>query len=404
MRFNVRKTLAIVLLVVLVVASMSLTACKTDEGTTDSGDEAVSKTETIKIGVETALTGPLPDYGYAAQMGCELAAEDFSGFTIGDTTYEIELVVLDDKAEPTEAAIVAQTMVDEGVVGVIGGLTTGATLAAMPIYAENRIPQISGSVTGPKANETNFDTFYRTCWNDGVQGEALSAWAQELGAKKVVLMDDNGAYAVGLADVTENSLKAAGVETLRQNCQSGDKDLSAQVANIKEFGADVVIFTGYHPEAGLLRKQMVEAGMSDVQFMGGDGIKSAEFINEAGGTANAEGCYATFGGFPEDQQPGYTAFAAKYLEKTGEEVGPYAQNNYDALGALVAAIKKAGSTDTEKIIEALQTLEYEGVTGTFTFASATQGAVTRGDIVVTGLTPENVPRYVIKDGAWIADK
>ena len=398
-----RKVLALALAAVLVFGLFGTAGC-TEDGEGDGGEATEGDVEVIKIGVQTALTGPLPDYGEAAKRGAELALEDFGTFEMDGKTYQVELVVLDDKAEPAESAVVAQTMVDEGVVGVIGSLTTGATLSAIPIYAENRIPQISGSVTGPKANAEGVDTFYRTCWSDAIQGEALAAWALELGAKKVVLMDDNGAYAVGLADVAEDALKAGGAETLRQNCQSGDKDLSAQVANVKEFAPDAIIFTGYHPEAGLMRKQMVEAGLSDVIFMGGDGIKSAELIPQTGGGENAEGIYATFGGFPEDQQPGYEAFAAKYEEKYGDAVGPYAQNNYDAFGALVEAIKAAGSTDTEDIIAALMELEYEGVTGTFSFASEADGAVSVGDIVVAGLTPANVPRYIVEGGEWVAVK
>lgn len=396
-----RKVLALALVVVLAFGLVGMTGCKkSGEGTKAAGGEA----EVIKIGVQTALTGPLPDYGAAAKNGCELAVEDFGNFEMNGKKYKVELVVLDDKAEPAESAVVAQTMIDKGVVGVIGSLTTGATLSAIPIYAENRIPEISGSVTGPKANESGVDTFYRTCWNDAIQGEALAVWAMELGAKKVVLMDDNGAYAVGLADVAEKVLKEKGVATLRQNCQSGDKDLSAQVANVKEFAPDAIIFTGYHPEAGLMRKQMVEAGLADVIFMGGDGIRSAEFVQEAGGVDNAKGCYATFGGFPEDQQPGYKAFAEKYKAKFGGEVGPYSQNNYDALGVLVAAIKKAGSTNTEDIIKALQTIKYDGVTGSFSFATKAEGAVAKGDIVVTGLTPQNVPRYVVEGEQWVSVK
>ena len=397
-----RKVLSLVLAVVLAFGLFGVAGCDGDDG--GDGGDATGEAEVIKIGVQTALTGPLPDYGKAAKQGVELALEDFGTFEMNGKTYQVELVVLDDKAEPAESAVVAQTMVDEGVVGVIGSLTTGATLSAIPIYAENRIPQISGSVTGPKANEGGVDTFYRTCWSDAIQGEALAAWAIELGAKKVVLMDDNGAYAVGLADVAEEALKAEGVETLRQNCQSGDKDLSAQVANVKEFAPDAIIFTGYHPEAGLMRKQMIEAGLGDVIFMGGDGIKSADFVGEAGGAENAKGCYATFGGFPEDQQPGYEEFAAKYEEKYGESVGPYAQNNYDAFGALIEAIKIAGSTDTEDIIAALMELEYEGVTGTFSFAAEADGAVAKGDIVVAGLEPANVPRYVVEGEDWVAVK
>lgn len=398
---GMKRFLALALVAVLIFSLAGISGCgKKESG--GGGEGTTGETVTIKVGVQTALTGPLPDYGAAAKNGVELALADFGTFEMDGKTYQVELVVLDDKAEPAEAAIVAQTMVDEGVVGVIGSLTTGATLAAIPIYAENRVPQISGSVTGPQANAEGVDTFYRTCWSDAIQGEALAVWAKELGAKKAAVMDAADAYSVGLADVAENKLKEDGVETLRQNCQQGDKDFSAQVANIKEFGPDALIFTGYHPEGGLMRKQLVEAGLGDIIFMGGDGIKSAEFVNGAGGKDNAEGCFATFGGFPEDQQPGFAAFETKYKDKFGEDVGPYAQNNYDAFGVLMAAIQKAGSTDTEDIIAALQTIEYEGVTGTFSFASKAEGAVARGDIVVAGLTPENVPRYTVKDGEWVA--
>jgi branched-chain amino acid transport system substrate-binding protein len=148
------RVLSLALAAILALGAFGLTGCAADEGgeTVDGGEEPAGKVETIKIGVQTALTGPLPDYGLAAKNGVELALEDFGTFEMDGTTYQVELVVLDDKAEPTESAVVAQTMVDEGVVGVIGSLTTGATLSAIPIYFENRVPQISGSVTGPKAN------------------------------------------------------------------------------------------------------------------------------------------------------------------------------------------------------------------------------------------------------------
>jgi len=393
---SMRRAFTLGLTIVLTLSLLGVVGCAT------SDDGTPAETKVIKVGVQTALTGPLPDYGDAAKKGCELALEDFGAFEIDGQAYQVELVILDDKAEPAEAAVVAQTMIDEGVVGAIGSLTTGATLSAIPVSAQARIPLISGSVTGPNANEAGVDTFFRTCWSDAIQGQALGAWAIELGAKKVVVMDDNGAYSVALGDVAEDALKASGVETLRQNCQSGDKDLSAQVANIREFGPDVVIFTGYHPEAGLLRKQMCEAGMAQVIFMGGDGIRSEEFVPEAGGLENSEGVLATFGGFPEEQQPGYAAFAAKYKEKYGSDVGPYAQNNYDAVGVLVAAIKAAGSAESEAIMAELKTIQYDGVTGTFGFASEASGDVAVGDIVVEGLTPSNVPRYAIENGIWVS--
>jgi len=323
----------------------------------------------------------------------KLAAEDFKGFEVDGVVYDIELVIKDDKGDAAEAPIVAQQLVDEGVVGVIGGLTSGATAAALPIYQEAGIPVISGSATNPDLTEADFDNFFRTCLRDDLQGQAIAEWAVELGATKVAVMDDRGDYAVGLGNIVEEALKAEGVETLRQEGQEGDVDFSAQVNNIKAFAPAAVIFTGYHREAGLLFKQLKEAGV-ETQFMGGDGIKSDEIGAEAGGAENVEGALCTFGGFAQETMPGFEEFATRFSEATGKDAGPYAENNYDGLGALVTAIVEAQSFEGADIIEALHTIEYEGIQGTLTFDE-------KGDVSVPGGGGTGmIPRFEYTDGTW----
>ena len=384
------RLLALALAVVLGLSMVGMVGCaKTDDG----DDGGATATKTIKIGVHTSLTGGLADYGFAAAEALKIAAADFDEFEVDGTTYKIELVIKDDKGEPAEAPIVAQQLVDEGVIGVIGALTSGNTNAAMPIYKTAGIPVISGSATRPDLTELGFDNFFRTCLRDDLQGAALGEWATELGAEKVVVMDDRGDYAVALGDEVEKAVKAGGAEVLRQEGQEGDVDFSAQVANIKNFGPDAVIFTGYHREAGLLFKQLTEAGVA-ATFMGGDGIKSNEIGGEAGGNANVEGALCTFGGFAQEGMPGYSEFAEKFKTSTGKEAGPYAENNYDALGALVEAIKAAGSTDGAALIDALHEVEYAGVQGTLIFDEI-------GDVSVPGGGgTELIPRFEYKSGVW----
>ncbi len=389
---RIRRILALGLVLVLALSTFGLGGCTQD---TDDGadDGATGTTETIKIGVHTSLTGGLADYGFAASEALKIAAEDFTGFEVDGTTYEIELVIKDDKGEPAEAPIVAQQLVDEGVVAVIGTLTSGAANAALPIYQTAGIPMISGSATRPDLTELGFENFFRTCLRDDLQGAAIGEWALELEAAKVVVMDDRGDYAVALGNEVQATVEAGGAEVLRQEGQEGDQDFSAQVANIMGFDPDVVIFTGYHREAGLLFKQLREAG-SDAQFMGGDGIKSNEIAQGAGGAANVEGAFCTFGGFAQEGMPGYADFAAKFLEVTGVEAGPYAENNYDALGAVVEAIKASGSTVGADIIEALHDVTYEGVQGTLQFDE-------NGDVTVPGGGGTDlIPRFEFKGEAW----
>jgi branched-chain amino acid transport system substrate-binding protein len=385
----VRKGLILFLSLTLVATFLLMGCAKKAE------KEAKVEKKEVLIVVHTSLTGGLADYGYAAAEACKLAKEDFSPFKVGNTEYTIRLEILDDKGEPGEAAVVAQRAVDMGATAVIGCLTSGNSNAAIPIYKKANIPMISGSATNPQLTESGHKNFFRTCLRDDLQGKAIGEWAIELGYKKVVVMDDKGDYAVGLADEVEKTLKDAGVETNRQHCQEGDTDFSAQVNNIKTFGADAVIFTGYHREAGLLRKQMVEAGLKDVAFMGGDGIKSEEIFKEAGSAENMEGAMCTFGSLSQEEMPGFEEFKKKYKDATGKDPGPYSENNYDALGILVEAIKKAGSLDGEKIIEALHEVEYSGVMGTFGFDE-------KGDIAVEGKAgTEAIPRFIAKNGAWV---
>jgi len=390
---RVRTVLALLLAVAL-IAAFALTGCSsTDEGTDEGGtDEAM---ETVKIGVHTSLTGGLADYGAAAVGGIKLAVEDLDGFEVDGTTYEIELIIKDDKGEEGEAAVVAQQLIDEGVIGVVGALTSGATNAALPIYQEAGLPVISGSATNPALTDGTFENFFRTCLRDDLQGQALGEWAVELGAKKVVVMDDRGDYAVGLGDLTQATLEENGVEVQREQGQEGDTDFSAQVANIKAFAPDAVIFTGYHREAGLLFKQLKEAGVETIQ-MGGDGIKSDEIADEAGGAENVNGSFCTFGGFAQDQMPNYEEFAARFEEAEGMAAGPYAENNYDGLASLVAAMVETGSMEGTDLIAALPGLSVSGVQGDITFDD-------NGDVTIPGQTagPELIPRFEFTDATWV---
>ncbi|MDT8434799.1 MAG: branched-chain amino acid ABC transporter substrate-binding protein [Anaerosomatales bacterium] len=386
------KLLALGLAVAL-VASLGLTGCGSDE-TEEPDDGGAIATDTVKIGVHTSLTGGLADYGFAAAEALKIAAEDFSGFEVDGVVYDIELVIKDDKGEPAEAPVVAQQLIDEGVVAVIGTLTSGAANAALPIYQAAGIPMISGSATAPDLTEQGFENFFRTCLRDDVQGAALGEWALELGAEKVVVMDARDDYSVALANEVAAAVEAGNGEVLRQEGQEGDVDFSAQVNNISAFGPDAVIFTGYHREAGLLFKQLVEAGV-ETQFMGGDGIKSDLIGEGAGGAENVEGTLCTFGGFAQEGMPGYEAFAAAFRDATGEDAGPYAENNYDALGVVVTAMELQDSTAPADIIAGLGEVEFQGVMGTLAFDEI-------GDVSVPGGGgSELIPRFEYTGGTWV---
>lgn len=389
---NARKAIAMMLAIAMATAMVGGCAPKADESA------APEIPDTIKIGVHTSLTGDLADYGFTAQEGIKLANKEKPEIKIGDKTVKVVLVIKDDKMDPAESAIVAQSLVDEGVVAVIGCLTSGSTNAAGPIYSQAGIVQMTGSATRADLVTKGWTTFFRTCVGDGYQGAELAKWAGELGYKKVVLFDDSSDYAVGLADVIEQELEGK-AEVQREAAKDTDTDFSAQIANIKSFGAEVVIFTGYHKQAGILRKQLVEAGLEKVQVMGGDGIKSDEIVGEAGGAPNATGLLCTLGGVNPEDMPGFEQFKADYKAATAKDPGPYAETNHDAYMAILAAIEKAGSIKGADIAKALKEVEVTGVMGTFGFNDS-------GEVVMTGESEsvQTIFRYKCDGKTWVAAK
>jgi len=122
---------------------------------------------------------------------------------------------------PKTATTVAQKLVDEGVVGVIGHLNSGATIPASKIYSDNGIPQISPSATAVAYTASGFKTAFRVMTNDAQQGTVLGDYAvTKLGAKRIAIIDDRTAYGQGLADEVEKAAKAAGGDVVAREYTS----------------------------------------------------------------------------------------------------------------------------------------------------------------------------------------
>jgi branched-chain amino acid transport system substrate-binding protein len=136
------------------------------------------------------------------------------GLELGGRKVKLELLGEDDQAEPKTATIVAQKLVDAGVVAVIGHLNSGTTIPASKIYHDAGIPQISPSATAVAYTAQGYKTAYRVMANDAQQGKALGQFAvSKMGAKKIAIIDDRTAYGQGLADEFEKAASAAGGES-----------------------------------------------------------------------------------------------------------------------------------------------------------------------------------------------
>lgn len=309
------------------------------------------------------------------------------GISIGGKKAKFELLSEDDQADPRQATIVAQKMVDAKVSGLIGHLNSGTTIPASRIYHDAGIPQISPSATNITYTAQGFKTAFRVMANDAQQGKALAEFATKyLNAKKIAIIDDRTAYGQGQADQFEQVAKANGAEIVEREFTS-DKatDFMAVLTAIKAKKPELLFFGGMDTQSGPMMKQIKSIGL-EVKFLTGDGGSTPKFIQLAGDAA-AEGAYSSLPGVPIEKMPGGKAFADKFTAKYGQ-IQLYAPYCYDAVNVMIAAMQKANSAEPAKYLPELAKIEYDGVTAKIRFDE-------KGDIKAGFVTV-----YQVKGGKW----
>jgi branched-chain amino acid transport system substrate-binding protein len=348
-----------------------------------------SKDEAVKIGHAGPLTGPVAHLGKDNENGVKLALDEANaaGVTIGGKKVTFAMQSEDDQADPKQGTIVAQKLVDAKVVGVVGHLNSGTTIPASKLYSDAGIPQVSPSATNVTYTHQGFKTAFRVMANDAQQGKVLGEYAvSKLGAKNVAIIDDRSAYGQGLADEFEKAAKAAGAQIVTREFTGTDKtDFNAILTSIKGKNPDLIFYGGMDSQSGPMMKQIKNLGVT-AKFLTGDGGQTAEFLKLSGDAG--EGAYASSPGVPLDKMPGGKEFADKYKKKFNLDIQLYAPYAYDSMNVILAAMKKADSTDPSKYLPALAGISYQGVTGNISFDE-------NGDIKGGGIS-----LYRVKGGKW----
>jgi branched-chain amino acid transport system substrate-binding protein len=352
-------------------AALLLAACGPKDNTSGaSGSSKASPAgDVILIGHVGPLSGGDAHLGKDNENGARLAADEINaagGVKLGDKTYKVEILGEDDKADPKEATLAAQKLVDAGVVGVVGHLNSGCSIPASKIYSDASVVQISPSSTAVKYTEQGFKTTFRVVANDRQQGTAMADYAMgPMKAKKVAIVDDRTAYGQGLVDVVEGVVKAHGVNVVaREFTDNKASDFNAILTKIRATQPDVIIYGGMDDTAGPMAKQVHQLGIK-APMLSGDGSCSPEFINLAGDGAGILTCSRA--GEAVERLPKGTQFIAKYKAKFGSDVQIYAPYAYDGVYVIVDAIRRAGSLDRAAIAQAVAAADYDGLTGHISF-------------------------------------
>ena len=317
----------------------------------------------ILIATAGPMTGQYASFGEQMRRGAEMAVADLNaqGGVLGQ---KLRLTIGDDACDPKQAVAVANKFVSEGVKFVAGHFCSGSSIPASQVYTEEDILQISPASTNPKLTDEGGPNVFRVCGRDDQQGVVAGNFlARHYGGKKIAILHDKTAYGKGLADETKKQLNKNGYkETMYEAYTAGEKDYSALVSKMKNAKVAVFYLGGYHTEAGLMVRQAREQGY-DVQLISGDALVTDEFWKITG-EAGA-GTLMTFS--PDPRKNPTAAPVVKKFRDGGYEPEGYTLYTYGAIQAWAQAVKNAGTTDTGKMISALQSGQFDTVLGKIGF-------------------------------------
>lgn len=326
-----------------------------------------SSGDTIKIGEFASTSGKEATFGKSSHEGTLMAIEEANaaGGVLGK---KLVLLTEDTQSKAGEPATVVNKLISrDGVVGILGEVASSRSLEAAPICQQNKIPMVSPSSTNPKVTEVG-DYIFRVCFIDPFQGTVMANFATKtLKATKVAIFTDvKSDYSKGLAKFfKEQFLKNGGQIVTELDFNGGDKDFKAQLTAIKGANPDGVFVPGYYTDAALIAIQAKQLGLN-VPLFGGDGWES-EKLTEIG-KESVEGHYFSTHYSPEVGSEMSKTFVENYRKRwNGKSPDALAACGYDSAIVLIDAIKRAGTTEGQKVRDALAvTKDFKAVTGTIT--------------------------------------
>ena len=354
-----KKVVSAVLVSALAVSMMA--GCGSKSGSSDS------KSDVFKIGGIGPMTGDAAAYGEAVDNGAKLAVEEINknGGILGK---QVEFVLFDEKGDSTEAVTAYNRLVDEGVVALVGDITSKPSLAVAEIAAQDNMPMITPTGTQFNITEAGPNVF-RVCFTDPYQGVILANLAKNnLKANTVAIMVNNSSdYSDGVAEAFIKEAERLGLKIVaKEGYAEGDKDFRAQLTKVAATNPDVLLVPDYYEQVALITTQAREVGVKST-FIGPDGWDGVAKALDSSAYGAVENSYFTNHYSVEDTNEKVQNFLKAYREKYKDEPSAFSALSYDAAYLMKDAIEKAGSTDKDAIVKAMKESDFAGVTGHLRF-------------------------------------
>jgi branched-chain amino acid transport system substrate-binding protein len=315
--------------------------------------------KTLAIGMTFPLTGTL-----ALQAG---QVRDAAVYAINEANdkggvagYKLRDVTFDDASpttgqyDPALAATNARKLLeDASVIAAVGPLNSGSAKAVCPIYSQGGMATITGSATNPDLTDPKFAAiyhpasppiFFRTCTTDAYQGPNLANYfAEKLNIKKVVVLDDGGAYGVGMADAFAAQAKKKGMTVLiRDRLDPLNADYTAVLTRAKSLGTQALYYGGDPLAGAKVVKQSYDI-LPNIVKGGGDGVHTPDMLT-GGGMPAIQGWYATSAASHVLDDPSVRPWVQRFVAKTGKQPADYSITYYDATQVILDAIARVAKS------------------------------------------------------------
>ena len=363
-----KKVLAM-LMAALMVAAM-FTGCSSSKPATETTAAAAAATAgTVKIGMSGPMTGGASAYGLAVKAGMEVAVEEINA----KGGLQIEFNAQDDEADGEKAVSAYNVLKDWGMQVMAGQVTTGSALAVAPESTADNMFNLTPSASAESLALSGANIF-QMCFTDPNQGASAAELVstKALGTKVGVIYDSSDDYSSGLYKGFSDKAAELGLEIVATTSFTADNkaDLSTQVTQCQDAGADLVFLPIYYTEAAQILSYANKIGYAP-KFFGCDGMDGILTV-EGFDTSLAEGL-ALMTPFDANASDEATqSFVAKFKEKMdGLVPNQFAADGYDVIYALYNAMTAAGITGSESASEICTALEaqfatmtIDGLTGT----------------------------------------
>jgi len=333
---------------------------------------SAASAEAIKIGVNQPLTGAVAASGNYVTNGARIAADQINakGGVLGK---QIELIIEDNKGNPTEAAAVAEKLiVRDEVSAMMGAWGSSMTLAVMPKLEEYGVPMVVETSSSGKITTSGNKWIFRTAPTSAMLAESFAPFVEKFGMKKAAFLAVNNDWGRSNTDAYSEMLSKHNVPTeLRETMDAAAVDLSAQLVKIKSSDADVLLVTTEIEQLTLVFKQAFALKLPQRIIATTTSSTPDQAIEHAGSAADNAYFTVLFAPWFPDMAP--NPEVAKYFADEWERrdfvfAGRIeGQRGYDAILSIAAAIERAGKAESDAIRQALWDVEVKGVNSNIKF-------------------------------------